>query len=299
MEYTYIGCCVGAYYHAVIDKVREKYKLNFISDRKLENDGITEYDGIEVIPRAKIKEIENTVVIIFAYDLAVKNSLMEELQRDGVKFIFATEIIGEIGSYTGKEIKASGSNGKFQSGSNIVIYDDTMPDNITISFGGGNSKVVIGKNLIVSRLSVNMGNDAECVLGDNIQIVGAEFDVSYANLRIGNDCLFARDIILRTHDGHPIFDKTSGTRINYARDVVVGNHVWLCANAKLMSGAKIGDGSVVAAMALTSSEFPSNVVIAGIPAKVIRENIVWSKDTTVFFDFDNFLESKKFVPLRS
>ena len=49
MEYTYIGCCVGAYYHAVEKKIREKYRLAFISDRKLENDCIAEYDGIEVI----------------------------------------------------------------------------------------------------------------------------------------------------------------------------------------------------------------------------------------------------------
>lgn len=84
---------------------------------------------------------------------------------------------------------------------------------------------------------------------------------------------------MRTHDGHHIFDLSTKKRINLPQDVVIGNQVWIAYGATLLGGAQIGDGSVVGAGSITSSEFGDHTVIAGSPAKIIRENICWSKDS--------------------
>lgn len=50
----------------------------------------------------------------------------------------------------------------------------------------------------------------------------------------------------------------------------------------LLAGACIGVGSSVGARAITSSRFGDHVMIAGCPAKVIHENVCWSRDNTGF-----------------
>lgn len=60
--------------------------------------------------------------------------------------------------------------------------------------------------------------------------------------------------------------------------------MWIGHGVVLLVGANIGDGSVVGENAITSSIFPVHVIIAGSPAKVIRENVCWSRECTVYYD---------------
>ncbi|WP_108947109.1 acyltransferase [Shewanella halifaxensis] len=75
---------------------------------------------------------------------------------------------------------------------------------------------------------------------------------------------------------HPIFDLSSGERINHSGDVNIGNHCWLGQGAFIGNNVSIGDNSVIGAYAVVKS-FPSNVVIGGNPTKQLKENITWEK----------------------
>ncbi|MBD3245973.1 MAG: hypothetical protein GF333_03085 [Candidatus Omnitrophica bacterium] len=55
------------------------------------------------------------------------------------------------------------------------------------------------------------------------------------------------------------------------KDVVIGNDVWLGANAVVTSGVTIGDGAVIAAGAVVTKDIPPYTICGGIPAKVLRE----------------------------
>lgn len=55
------------------------------------------------------------------------------------------------------------------------------------------------------------------------------------------------------------------------RDIVVGNDVWIGANAVIVPGVKIGDGAVVAAGAVVTKDVAPYAVVGGVPAKVIKE----------------------------
>ena len=57
--------------------------------------------------------------------------------------------------------------------------------------------------------------------------------------------MLSNNIIIRTSDSHPIFNQTTGERINHAKDVIIGNNVWIAAHATIMKGVHIGDGSIV------------------------------------------------------
>lgn len=60
--------------------------------------------------------------------------------------------------------------------------------------------------------------------------------------------------------------------------------------SNFVGGAQIGTGSVVGCKSVTSSQFGRNQIIAGTPAKVLRENIIWSRDSTRDFDHASFEE---------
>lgn len=51
----------------------------------------------------------------------------------------------------------------------------------------------------------------------------------------------------------------------------IGRHCWIAANAVILPGVELGDDVVVAAGAIVTRSFPSGCVIAGVPAKIIRQ----------------------------
>lgn len=56
------------------------------------------------------------------------------------------------------------------------------------------------------------------------------------------------------------------------KEVIIGNNVWIGSKVIILKGAKIGDNSIIAAGSVVlGKEYPSNVIIGGNPAKVIKE----------------------------
>ena len=53
--------------------------------------------------------------------------------------------------------------------------------------------------------------------------------------------------------------------------VTIGNDIWIGANAVILPGVTIGDHSVVAAGAVVTKDVPPHTLVAGVPAKIIKE----------------------------
>ena len=63
----------------------------------------------------------------------------------------------------------------------------------------------------------------------------------------------------------------SGDYLNTGGDIVVGDDVWIGAGSYVLQNVSIGKGAVVAAGSVVTRDVPENTVVAGVPAKVIRE----------------------------
>ena len=94
------------------------------------------------------------------------------------------------------------------------------------------------------------------------------------SITIGNDCAIAGDVLIQDTDFHPILDE-HGKKKAVSKPIVIGNHVWICAKATILKGVTIGDGAIVAAGAVVTKDIPARCVVAGNPAKVVRENVIW------------------------
>ncbi len=92
---------------------------------------------------------------------------------------------------------------------------------------------------------------------------------SFNSITIGEDVAIAKEVIIRDGDLHKISNSV-GTA-----PIVIGNHVWIGTRAMILKGVTIGDGAVVAAGAVVTKDVPPNCVVAGVPARVVKENITW------------------------
>jgi acetyltransferase-like isoleucine patch superfamily enzyme len=90
---------------------------------------------------------------------------------------------------------------------------------------------------------------------------------AYAGITIGKNVKCGANTLITDGDWHPE-DPRSGE----PRPVVIGDNVWLGVGVMVLKGAKIGDNSVIGANSVVTGEIPANVVAAGNPCKVIREN---------------------------
>jgi acetyltransferase-like isoleucine patch superfamily enzyme len=95
---------------------------------------------------------------------------------------------------------------------------------------------------------------------------------------IGADCMFSTDIHMDPSDMHPIFDRATGERLNPPQDISIGDHVWLGTRVLVLKGARIGSGTIVGAGSIVSGTLPGDVLAVGSPAKVVRQNVVWTRD---------------------
>ena len=98
------------------------------------------------------------------------------------------------------------------------------------------------------------------------------------SITIGEDCLFSSDVVIRTGDSHSVTD-LEGNRINQAKDVKIGNHVWIGHRALLNKGVEIADDSIIGTGAVVTRKFDRpNVCIAGNPAKIVKEDVNWKNE---------------------
>ena len=58
--------------------------------------------------------------------------------------------------------------------------------------------------------------------------------------------------------------------LEYSKPITIKKNCWICSSATIIGGVTIGENSIVAAGAVVTKDVPSNSIVAGVPARVIR-----------------------------
>jgi len=148
---------------------------------------------------------------------------------------------------------------RMEANTSLIIHDGPLTRYGKVPYNlryGAYIEIVNGGKLTIGQGASNV----------NLTIMCAK------EISIGNGVRIGRNISIRDWNGpHVIVDDNY---VNHA-PVHIGNRVWLCTGCTIMPGVTIGEGSVIASNALVTKNVPPRSLVAGVPAKVIKEDIEW------------------------
>ena len=157
-------------------------------------------------------------------------------------------------------VSISDDNNQLLIGEDLHTPYPATINNVYIFIGRGNCNVVIGDNpviqpgVVISCIEPNF----KCYISKNVKIAG--------------------DVKIYAADSHPIRDSITGKVINYGknkRKLKIGDNCWLGMNSFISKNTELPNFTIVGAQSFVSGHFEkTNTIIAGNPAKVIKENVI-------------------------
>jgi acetyltransferase-like isoleucine patch superfamily enzyme len=135
---------------------------------------------------------------------------------------------------------------------------------------GSNNRLMALKDAPV-RFSIwpDKAHQGEITIGDYCVVNPGVRITSASSITIGNNCMLAMYVYLMDMDGHDLYHRVFAP--GNSAPIVLKDNVWVCDGAVIGKGITIGENSVVAARSIVTKNVPANVVVAGNPAKVIKQ----------------------------
>ena len=149
-------------------------------------------------------------------------------------------------------------------------------------------QISIGKGVeIASPGNISLGNEIYIVDGailracDGRLVIGDRFAVN-GNARIvadcggeiiiGNEVMIGPNVVIRaSNHGHDRHDISIWEQGQTGGRIVIGDGVWIAANAVILPGVTIGSHSIIAAGAVVTKDVAAYSIAAGVPAKLIAK----------------------------
>lgn len=124
--------------------------------------------------------------------------------------------------------------------------------------------------------SLNIEPDLRVDYGFNIS-VGENFFSNFGTvmldvcpIKIGDNCMFGPNVQLYTAT-HPLDPTERNSGLEYGKPITIGDNAWFGGGVIICPGVTLGDNVVVAAGAVVTKSFEDNVLLAGNPARIIKE----------------------------
>lgn len=161
--------------------------------------------------------------------------------------------------------------------SEIILYSDLhLGSNAFINNGRSTILCMENKSKFVVK-----GNARIFYGGDIHLFANSVFEIgcSYINsncfirvtkkISIGDDCAISNNVTVYDSDFHEINGRIK------SGEITIHDHVWIGTGVTILPGVDIGTGAVVAAGSVVTHDVAAYSLVAGVPAKTIKENISW------------------------
>jgi acetyltransferase-like isoleucine patch superfamily enzyme len=194
------------------------------------------------------------------------------------------ELIGRLSAALERRAGAAGAWRSFRGGATIGPGCLLGP-NARCFNSGPNERLILGSGVVCRGiLRREVFGDGTLVVGANAYI-GDDVIVSCCDrVEIGERTLLGHGVQIFDNDSHPIDPEAREADWNAIRrggprdaetighaPVLIGRHAWIGLASIVMKGVTIGDGAVVAAGSVVTSDVPAGAVVAGNPARPVRE----------------------------
>lgn len=125
---------------------------------------------------------------------------------------------------------------------------------------------------VIQRVVIKaLGPEGRVSIGNNVGISGATISAR-KSISIGNNVLIGSGALISDNDAHPIHpDDRKDPSKTACAPVLIGDDVFIGARSMILKGVTLGRGAVVGAGSVVSKNVPEMTVVAGNPAKVVKE----------------------------
>ena len=147
---------------------------------------------------------------------------------------------------------------------------DVNPFPALLSMRAQSRLIVHGSFSIYSNADISVNEGATLEIGGGFVNHGARIHC-FNSIKIGKWVYIGDDVAIRDSDGHEVI----GSDIPVSMPIVIEDHCWIGAKVTLLKGVTIGEGSVVAAGSVVTQDVPPHTLVAGVPARVVKENVSW------------------------
>jgi acetyltransferase-like isoleucine patch superfamily enzyme len=205
------------------------------------------------------------------YNRKVFNSVRRSIRGCNNKIIYSNAILSSV------IFDICGNNNL------IEIKEGCCLNNVNFHIRGNNHEITMGKHCRFNCGGSIWFEDSSgsLIIGENSTFENVHLAITepHSKIEIGCDCMFAYDIDVRTGDSHSVILQENNERINCARDVFIGNHVWIAAHSIILKGSFIPENSVVATGSVVTRRYGTKgIIIGGNPSKQLKEGITWCRE---------------------
>lgn len=161
------------------------------------------------------------------------------------------------------------------------------PNAWCVNFGGAGD-IVIGADAVCRGILRREAFGSGRIKIEDRVYIGDDVIISCANsVQIGSGVLIAHGVQIFDNDTHPLdaearakhwqnFTNGAGHRADVDipnAPIVISPYAWLGFNSIILKGVTVGEGAIVAAGSVVTSDVPAGAIVAGDPAKVVRSLI--------------------------
>lgn len=165
-------------------------------------------------------------------------------------------------------------------GNNNTIYIESRCSfkDFRLIIRGDNNHIIIKRGVWFSGGAISVASFSTLEIGERSSFGNRlEMVIESAKVIIGNDCMIAAGLRLKTTDIHGIYDLDGGKLINPPEDVIIGDYVWFGKDVIVLKGSDVGACNIITMESIFSDKSGAFELWEGRPARKIRENVTWSK----------------------
>ncbi len=212
----------------------------------------------------------------FQFDEHITTSLLMELMMEkGIQFLRSFKLL--LGLKMPKKLFL-GRGVRFFNLSKIELGQWVKLEDFVYLSALGTGKLKIGNRsgigahsrVIVSTSFNNLGS--HIYIGENVGIGEFAYLGGGGGLTIGDDCIVGQYFSCHP-ENHNYEDSSQKIReqgVN-RKGIEIGENCWIGSKVTILDGVKIGNNCIIAAGSVVNKSFPSNVIIGGVPAKILKQ----------------------------